>query len=167
MKGLSLRTSYGINRLFALEGEIIGATSGNARFSDTMFQGREGELARNSSLGRVQIGGVARLGYKYTPTLRLGIGFQGVSNGTRFVTINGDEMDGPDTDFEVDVLLSASVGFDIRLGDHWRAGLSLSGLGVAKSTTAASVGLSLEGGLHIGYGWTPGGVSQARPSGQR
>ena len=153
LRGLGVRASYGVNRLFALEGEIVGASSGNARFDGMTFQNMEGIVTRNARLGRVLIGGVASMGYRYVPTLRLGIGFQGADSATRFVPATGGEVAGPDVGFEIAAFFSFGAGLDLRLGKHWRVGAH-----GAYSQSIGATSRSLEIGVHLGYGWTPGGV---------
>ena len=77
MAGMSVRVSYGINRLLAFEGELGGASSGDVRFAGMMFNNTPGELTRSAAFGRAQFGGLLTLGHRFITTARLGIGFQG------------------------------------------------------------------------------------------
>ena len=147
--GFGLRAAYGLHTLFALEGEIVAARTGTARFSDT-WQSTTGELTRQATVGRVLLGGVARLGRKYIPTVRFGLGFQGSSHSSDFIADSGQSMDGPEVPMEWDFLLSLSAGLDVRIGDHWLVGFQVSGV----RSDAIDV-LSLSGGIHVGYGWIP------------
>lgn len=81
----------------------------------------QGELARSGSPGRAQFGGGLRLGDRHIPILRLGVGGQGVSHAAVF---NGTEE--PEVPFEFSELWYAGAGLDVRLGDHFIAGIALS-----------------------------------------
>ena len=157
LTGGSVRVSYGINRLFAFEGELSGASSGSVRFDGMMFQNEPGQLTRNASIGRARLGGVVRLGHQVIPTMRLGIGFQGSNHDSRFLPTGGGDMPGPESGFKSDLFFSFGAGVDIRLGEHWMAGMDVSAIGVAKSLDTESIGGSVEAGLHVSYSWQPGG----------
>lgn len=148
--GFGIRGTYGIHTLFAVEGEFAAARTGNAYFDDT-WNGVEGELARRATVVRFLFSGVLRMGRRYVPTLRIGLGFQGANHTASFVSNDGVMMNGPNDDFEAKLLLSLGAGFNARIGDHLYLGVHA---GFSQSIDAEST--SLEGGLHLSYGWNPG-----------
>lgn len=155
VKGFGVRASFGFNRFLAVEGELIGASTGEARFEDVTYENMQGELTRRASLGRAQIGGVLRLGTETIPTIRLGAGLQGASHDARLVAASGS-VPGPETPFEVSTMLNFGAGLDVRLGEH-----VLAGLGVAVSRISGVFGAegtrttTIEAGIHLGYFWRP------------
>jgi hypothetical protein len=148
LKGLGVRAQYAFNRYIAVEGEALGASTGTARFEGVTYDGMQGDLTRSASLGRVQFGGVLRLGKQIVPLLRLGVGLQGASHRGTLTTATG-EAPGPDA-FEFDTIFFYGTGLDIRLGDHFRAGITLSGVQRFSSGFQA-----IEAGIHLGYAWKP------------
>jgi hypothetical protein len=94
-----------------------------------------------------QAAGVIRFGDRYVTSTRLGVGVQLASYDST-MNVGGMLMDGPGDGIEVDGLWSVGAGFDARLGEHWILG--------AAGTFARMFGngaRSLEGGLHLSYGW--------------
>lgn len=155
LKGLGVHMTYALTRMFAVEGEIIGATTGNATFDDILYSGMQGDLARSAILGRMQFGGVLRLGEKtYIPLLRMGVGLQGASHSGALTTATGDAP-GPDIGFSFDALWHFGTGVDLRLSKHFVAGIGLSAVVVAKSLAAVGLSGSVEAGIHLGYAWPP------------
>lgn len=149
VNGFGLRVGYGLHTLFAIEGELALARTGDAQFNDT-WQGVPGELTRRATVGRLLMGGVVRLGRYYIPTMRVSLGFQGSNHTAGFVPNGGTMEDGPADGFEANMILSIGLGFDARLSQHWLLGLRA---GFAQSIGAES--RMLEGGLHVSYGWNP------------
>jgi hypothetical protein len=148
MKGLGVRAQYAFNRYIAVEGEAMGARTGNAQFSNVEYEGTRGDLARRASLGRAQFGGVLRLSEgPYVPLLRLGVGLQGASHRGTLTTATG-EVPGPDA-FEFDLLWYIGAGLDARFGPLV-AGVTLGGASLAQGD-----GRSFEAGMHLGYRWNP------------
>lgn len=150
LAGLSIRAAYGFNRFLSLEGELAGVSSGNVQYTGMDYEGMRGELTRSARLARALIGGVVRMGYRYVPMVRLGLGFQGIDNGSRFTPDTGSATDGPNAGFSADFFLSFGAGFEMRLGNHWNAGV-----GVVFARPFAGTSLSLETGLHLSYAWKP------------
>lgn len=149
LTGFGARVTYGFNRFLGFEAEVIGAGTGEARFGDTGLNGMQGDLLRSASLGRVQAGPVVRFGRKTVPFMRIGVGAQGASIGSRFL-VGGNEAPGPDSAFDFDGLWYFGGGVDFRIGEHFVAGF-----GAAFEQMANSGVRSIEAGIHVGYGWKP------------
>lgn len=149
MTGLGARVTYAYNRHLAVEGEALGASTGNARFANASFDGMQGELLRSATLGRVQAGGVLRLGRQIIPLLRVGLGAQVSSIDSRFV-IDGSEAPGPGHAYDFDPLWYLGAGMELRPTEHLVAGFTLT-----TEKMASSASRTLEAGIHIGYGWKP------------
>jgi hypothetical protein len=151
LKGFGLRVSKGLiamdkgtTPLLSVEVDIAGAASGTARFEDVTIDGMQGQLGRTAKLGRVQIGAVLRLGDKVIPTLRVGVGGQGVSQDSELETVGGPV---PVLDSSLDVTggFYGGGGLDVRLGGGFMAGLGLTFIDLGGQR-------SLEGSLHLDYG---------------
>lgn len=149
LTGFGARVTYGFNRFLGFEAEVIGAGTGEARFGDTGLNGMQGDLLRSASLGRLQVGPVVRFGRKTVPFMRIGVGAQGASIGSRFL-VDGNDAPGPDSSFEFNLLGYFGAGVDFRLGEHFVAGFGLSAEQLASSDSR-----SIEAGIHFGYGWKP------------
>lgn len=152
--GLALKVRYGFNTRWSFETELAGARSGSTSWDGMMYENQEGEISRDATLGRVLLGGLLHFGDKYRPIFRLGVGFQGVSHGSRFVPATGAERDGPGDGFAVDGLWTVGLGFEARLGRNWTFGLGANFVSVASDKSGLSS--SVEGGLNLSYGWIPG-----------
>jgi hypothetical protein len=154
LKGLAVRAVYGFNQWVAFEGAIMGAGTGQARFSGMTIDEQEGTLVRSASLGRVQFGGVLRFGYRIIPTVRLGVGLQGAGYDAELMTATGSA---PVTDSEIDVDMTVNfgAGLDIRLGEHFMVGVAASAAGKASTFSGAGSGGAIEAGIHAGYAWKP------------
>jgi hypothetical protein len=150
MKGLGVRAQYAFNRYIALDGEVIGASTGEARFGGVTYDGMQGDLTRSAALGRVQFGGVLRFSEgPYVPLLRLGVGLQGASQRGTLTTATGEEP-GPES-FDLKGLLSLATGVDVRLGNHFIAGAALGAVFLGGFDEVQSIEL----GVHLGYAWNP------------
>jgi hypothetical protein len=141
--------TYGFNRYVGLEADVVGASSGESRFEGVDFNGQQGDLLRSAKLGRVTLGGVIRMGVRrYIPVVRVGLGLQGASHNAE-MEVGGVRMTGPDVGFEFSLLVNIGAGLDIRLGDHFTAGINFTGTGKGSEL------YSLEAGVHLGYSWKP------------
>jgi hypothetical protein len=149
--GLGVRAQYAFNRWLAVEGEALGASTGDSQFRGVTYDGMQGDLRRSASLGRVQFGGVLRLGEgPYILPLRLGVGLQGASHSGTLATATGD-VPGPES-FEWTALFSFGTGLDVRLGP-FRAGIACSVMNPWGDYDLSR--RSIEAGLHFGYAWKP------------
>jgi hypothetical protein len=150
---LGVRVAYHMYEPLSIEFDIVGASSGEARFTDEQYNGQQGDLLRSAKLGRVSLGGVLRLTRsrtaRYVPVARLGLGLQGASH-TAELEVDGVRMAGPEVEFEISGFWSLGTGLDIRLGDHFLAGFTAS-----YAQTIGSQTRSLEAGIHLGYSWNP------------
>jgi hypothetical protein len=149
LTGLGVRGTYSVNRLFAFEAGVMGAKTGEASFADRTVGGMQGELARSASLGRVQLGGVVRLGYRIIPTMRLGVGLQGAGYDTELMAAGG-HVPGPESGLEINGLWYFGGGVDIRLGRYLSAGIA----GSFEQLVSSEV-RSVGAGIHLGYSWNP------------
>jgi opacity protein-like surface antigen len=150
VKGLGARVTYGFNRYVGFEADVVGAKSGESRFEDVDFNGQQGDLLRSAKLGRVTLGGVIRMGVRrYIPVVRVGLGLQGASHNAEF-EVGGGRMAGPEVGFEFNLTWSVGAGLDIRLGDHFIAGATVSG-----TQLMAGNSRSIDAGVHLGYSWKP------------
>lgn len=151
VNGFSVRAAYGFNRFLSVEGELSGAFSGPARFSGMAYNNMQGVLTRDAQFGRAQIGGLLKLGHRYVPTLRLGIGLQGTDHRAEFTPEGGQSVDGPELGFQAKAYFTFGAGFDVRFGNGWLAGLDAT---FAQLIADESSVLLI--GLHVGYSWQPG-----------
>ncbi|MDH5640370.1 MAG: hypothetical protein OEY28_03675 [Nitrospira sp.] len=62
---------------------------------------------------------------------------------------DGSRVPGPEVEFEWTTLLNFGGGLDIRLGDHFIAGLALSVMSEGAKPR------SIDAGFHLGYIWKP------------
>jgi hypothetical protein len=106
------------NRYFAFEAEVIGASSGDARFEDQNYNGQQGDLLRSAKLGRVALGGVLRMGMRrYIPVARVGLGLQGASHNAE-IEVGGQRMPGPEVGFEFSLLVNIGQTENDRCPDR-------------------------------------------------
>lgn len=150
LSGVSIRAAYGFNRFLSVEGELSGAASGQARFDGMAYNNMQGALTRKARFGRAQIGGLLKLGHRYVPTLRLGVGLQGTDHGAEFTPEGGQSIDGPDLGFQAKAYFTFGAGFDVRLNRRWLAGLDTSFAQLLADESSV-----LLFGLHLGYSWQP------------
>ena len=149
LTGFAVRIQKGYRNGVAVEGEIAGARTGTAQFSNLNWQGAQGDITRSATLGRV-LGGVAmRFGHDVVLTGRAGIGFHGASIRSEFIADAGGSGAGPGDGFAFDMLLYGGLGVDIRFGKHWSLGVSVDG---GQDLDGARF---VHGGLQFGYGWNP------------
>ena len=147
-RGLSARVTYGFNRYWALEAEIAGGSSGQARFD--MFDGMAGDVVRRAEFGRAYFGGLLRLGQKTIPVVRLGVGIQGARLATEITADGSNVVTFSDKSLQFEGVVILGVGLDIRLGESLVAGVA--GTGVLRGVEEVrALGVS----LHIGYSWKP------------
>jgi hypothetical protein len=156
LKGLGVRVEYELSKRLSVEGELMGASTGDAEFRGVAYEGMQGDLMRSAALGRVQIGGVLRLGKKkIIPTVRLGLGLQGASHDAVFTPAAGASVE-PDVGFELSAIVHFGAGLDVRLGEHFLAGAGVTAILVASRFTAEPASSNaIEAGLHLGYSWAP------------
>ena len=149
LTGLAVRAVYGFNQWVAFEGWIMGAGTGQARFTGMTIGEQDGTLVRSASLGRVQFGGVLRFGDRIIPTVRLGLGLQGAGYDAELMTATGSEPVA-ESGLELTTTLNFGAGLDVRLGDHFAAGFAFSGVQQWAEGLQA-----IEAGIHVGYAWQP------------
>ena len=157
--GLAVRYSKGLSMLFAFEAELVGARTRTACFEDITIEGKQGDLLRSATVGRVQVGGALRFGgATILPLARIGLGLHAASYTTEFIAepmqMNGPEPS-PESSTEYIGLVALGGGLDIRVTDDVLIGATASALlqGTEKLRT-------FELGLHLSYGWLP---SSTRP----
>lgn len=110
---------------------------------------------RDAQYARVLLGGQLRFGDTYQPHARFGIGSQLVRHHARFASIDGGEREGPDSGFALDLLWSVGAGMTVRFQENWIAGIEVSNVGVVQSLSSDTLRGGFEGGLYVGYGWSP------------
>jgi len=146
--GIGVRGSYAFLKAFAIEAELAGIRSNDARFIDATM----GEIHRSINGARFLLGGAVRLGEKYQPYARLGVGAQGVDHDVRVMT-DQNPTTGPGDGFSLDVLFTFGTGIDVQLGKNWTAGTGFNFVTGLKSTKSSSFNSGIEGGIYLGYGW--------------
>ena len=150
IQGLGVRMMYGITPMIAVEGELMGAGSGDVFFADVTWNDMQGDLTRRAALGRIQFGGVLRFGKQYIPMLRMGVGLQGANHSGTLATATGDEP-GPGA-FEWNTFATFGTGLDVRFGSF------VAGIALAVITPWGDYDLyrrTIEAGIHLGYAWKP------------
>ena len=149
LRGLGIRTTYGINRLLMLTGEVAGASSDAARFDGISQGGMQGVLHRTATLGRVLLGGQVSLGHRVVPYARLAVGFHGTAYDSELMTGNSPE-NSPDESFEIDGVWMVGSGVEFRLGKQFVAGGGFVYLQGSRTEQRL-----LELGAHFGVAWKP------------
>ena len=154
--GLAARVRYGFNRRWSFEGELAWVRSASVRWSGMILDNQQGVVERDASLGRVLVGGLLHFGHKYRPLIRAGLGVRGVSYGSRFKATTGESQAAPGDGFAADGLYYVGLGFEAQIGRRWTAGVSATSVGIANRFNGEGLSGSVEAGLHVSYGWTPG-----------
>jgi len=144
--GLGVRGSYAFTTAVSVEAEFDGIQSSDASFTNVPVDGVMGDILRSTKGARFLLGGALRIGQKYQPYARLGVGAQVVNHDVRFIT-GQNITEGPGDGLSLDPLAFFGTGLDIQLGRHWAAGTGF-------SLVVQSGGQkTLEGGIQLGYGW--------------
>lgn len=146
LMGLGVRVSYGLHTKFTVDAELAGIQSNDAAFSDVSYEGTTGDMLRSTKGARLLFGGALRLGEKYQPFFRLGVGAQVVDHDVRF-TSGQNTTTGPGDGIAFAMLGWFGSGLDIQLGKHWTLGAGLQAIAQTSGST------SIEGGVQLGYGW--------------
>ncbi len=154
LTAVAVRYLQGFHKNFAFEAEGMGGKTGEAEFKNMSWNGMNGDVARSATFGRVRVGGLLRLGDKYIPTVRLGLAGQGTSHSSLFST-GATSMDGPGSSFDFSALLDFGIGFDVRVGEHFLAGVAASMVNVLSGPGGNDGFQSLELGMHASYAWSP------------
>jgi hypothetical protein len=142
MKGL-FPMSTGSTPMLAFEADLALASSGTSRFDDVVIDGMAGDLQRTAKLVRVQVGGALRFGDPISAMVRVGVGGQGVSQGSELLTLGGP-IAVLDSSIDVAGAFYVGGGVDARLGG-FIAGIGLSLIQVAGGQR------SLEGSVNVAY----------------
>ena len=124
--GASLRLSHAWRDALAWDLQLGGTLTQPATFDDvTMLintRPEQGAVTRRTVTAAFQLGAELRLGARWIPTVRLGLGPQlrhrsGSDLGTLAAVIPAETS--------IDALVSLGVGVDVRLGRHLLVGLAL------------------------------------------
>jgi hypothetical protein len=155
--GLAARMSYGARRHVAIDAGLVLLRTGVASYEEVIVDSEEvqldGSFARATTLARLEVGPTLRLGVRFVPTLHVGVGAQARVGGTGLLQTHGVQL-ATQRNVELDLVASAAVGFDLRLGRHWLAGVSVGGAHGLPLTGGAFD--SVEGGVHLAWYWYPG-----------
>ena len=149
---LGARVTYAFNEYIHVEASAALARSGDAEFQKATLNAMTGDLVRNATLGRLQVGGLLRWGKTFMPTLRLGIGVQGASVNADFTPDGGSMTQSSSTEFGF--FFSVGAGVDVWLVK----GVLLLGTGLFGERISGVETLyrqSAGAGLHLGYAWKP------------
>lgn len=153
--GFAARFQRGFDNRLALEGQLMGAWTGNAIFEDVAVDDVMGQLTRRGTLGRAEVGGAVRLGYEYIFTARAALAVQLARFEADLVPEGGGATSALDSTFELAALLTFGAGVHTHLSEGVVAGLILS----ADTPFAASVDdkyrRAIKAGVYMGYGWSP------------
>jgi hypothetical protein len=156
--GVGARLSYGLRNWLAVESEVSIANLGEAedRNMTVSIDGgapRDGDLTRTTRTARLVAGALLRGGVAWVPTAYLGAGIQGRWQGAAVFSGTGSAPDGYGDTLAVDLVATARIGLERRLGRRWVIGAS------AGATHAFPLGGPafdvVEGGLSIGAFWYP------------
>lgn len=131
--GGGVRVTKGVSQLLAFEGEFIVGDTGEASFGDD---------TRDGLFGRLQAGAALRFGHETAPILRFGIGIL-----TAFYQPTPESG----TSSEFSGLMFFGLGYTKRISEKWLVGTSATA--ILQGTEQVR---TLEVGVHIGYGFTPG-----------
>ena len=132
-----LRVTKGFFESVALQAEVTGGATGDAKFD---------AFTRSAKFGRATISGVVRLGAYSIPYVQLGIGAQGT---------NYDVSDGgPEGSFEFASFWTFGAGYDMRFGDLLIGAQVVGEVGMQDDKLFRN---ALSIGVHLGYGWNTGG----------
>lgn len=132
--GGGLRVTKGISELFALEAELVAGQTGSANFS----------APRRAKFGRLQAGVAFRLGHQNVPIVRFGVGL---------LAAVYDETPESGDSSEFSVPFGLGFGYLYRLSEEWVLSTSATAIGSTDELR------SLEAGIQLGYGFTPGGYT--------
>ena len=141
--------TYGFTEKINGEALIVLGNSGQARFADMTINDVQGDLLRNTTLGRAQFGALVRWGDRYKPTFRAGLGVQAASYDSKFM-VGSNNTPGPESSVDVHGLWYFGAGLGIQLTDHVMADLSGNFVQLVSSESR-----SVQLGLQIGYSWKP------------
>lgn len=149
LAGAAAHLSYRGSAYHAYEATLTLA-HGAIRLDDYMHEGFVGQMSRNLLLGRLQLGASLRYGQRLAPFVRGAAGLLGRALvGGRLRTYGeGVVIPGPADTILWDVALSAGAGIEVRLGDTWRAGISVTRTRVV---TEGPRFASLEGAIHVAW----------------
>ena len=124
--GASLRVAHAWRDQLAWDLQVGGTLTQPATFDDVMMtintRPEQGDVTRRTITGAFQLGAELRLGARWIPTVRLGLGPQlRHQSGSDLGVI----VDAIPAATSLDVLASVGVGVDLRLGPHLLVGLAL------------------------------------------
>jgi hypothetical protein len=156
--GVGARLSYGVRNWLAVEGHVAIASLGEAEYQDMRVSiaggsPRDGDLTRTTRTARAVGGALLRGGVAWVPTAFLGAGVQGRWQGAAAFSATGGTPDGYDDTLAVDLVATARVGLDRRLGRRWVVGAAV---GVTHAFPLGGPAFDVvEGGLSLGAFWYP------------
>lgn len=156
--GVGARLSYGVRDWLAVEGHVSIANLGQAEYQDMTVSiaggaSRDGDLTRTTRTVRAVGGAQFRGGVAWVPTAFLGAGMQGRWQGAAAFSATGGTPDGYDDTLAIDVVATARVGLDRRLGRRWVVGAAV---GVTHAFPLGGPAFDVvEGGLSLGAFWYP------------
>jgi hypothetical protein len=156
--GVTARATYGLRNWLALEADLSVNAFGEAQYRDMQLRvgggiPRPGDLARTSRAARLVAGPLFRAGVVWIPTAFLGAGVQGRWQGIAAFGDTRSMPDGYGNELAVDLVATARIGLDRRLGRRWIIGASA---GVTHAFPLGGPALDVvEGGLSIAAFWYP------------
>jgi hypothetical protein len=159
--GLAVGASYGLSNLVALEVEAGAGTYGRATYDGMVVAiggtpQPAGTLARTTRYARATAGATLRFGVAVVPTLGVaaGVGVR-LRGGAAFTNdaVTAIAPDDPGGGAEVDLLVAARAGLDVRLGARWVAGATAQLLHAVPLGAPAADAVTVQ--LHAAYYWYP------------
>jgi hypothetical protein len=156
--GVGARLSYGVRDWLAVEGHVSIANLSEAEYPDMSVSigggaSRDGDLTRTTRTTRAVGGALLRGGVAWVPTAFLGAGVQGRWQGAAAFSATGGTPDGYGDTLAVDLVATARVGLDRRLGRRWVVGAAV---GVTHAFPLGGPAFDVvEGGLSVAAFWYP------------
>lgn len=124
--GASLRVAHAWRNRLAWDLQLGGTLTQPATFDDVMMvvDGRpeQGAVTRRAVTAAFQLGAELRLGARWIPTVRLGVGPQLRHQSASDLGVLADVIP---AESSLDALVSLGVGVDVRLGPHLLVGFAL------------------------------------------
>ena len=153
--GASLRVAHAWRNRLAWDLQLGGTLTQPATFDDVMMvvDGRpeQGAVTRRAVTAAFQLGAELRLGARWIPTVRLGVGPQLRHQSASDLGVLADVIP---AESSLDALVSLGVGVDVRLGPHLLVGFALQldhTQGVTGDGTLDVIGLT----VRVSRAWYP------------
>lgn len=161
--GGAVSVAYGARNWLDVGVELLAAAFLRATYNPAqvtvMGVPTAGRVTRTTRLAQLRVGGTARLGVAWVPTLYVGLGpsMRMPTAGTLRQDVRGDTLnvtpDGMAADTQLDACVVLRVGIDHRLNRRWSIGLA------AETNRTLGLGSSpldlLSVGMSLSYTWYP------------